>query len=274
MNRENRAAAERDRLVRKYTTAVTRSCPPGRGASKGVLAACSGYTDQELADLPADAVENSFGCGSPLAACTVRIGDVVLDLGCGAGIDLILAARLVGPTGRVIGIDMTDAMVARARLNVAAAGHENVLVRKGVIEDLPVATASVDWVISNCVLTLALDRGRVLGEVLRVLEPGGQLVFSDLVAELDDAILAEHSWMRQTCLATAVCESDYIAGLAATGFAGARVLERTEYAVEELAALLRSELEDETAGEADILGAARSCVGAVHSARITASKPR
>ncbi|MHC4107511.1 MAG: methyltransferase domain-containing protein, partial [Planctomycetota bacterium] len=115
----------------------------------------AGYHAPELESLPPDAVVNSFGCGNPLAFGEVKAGDVVVDLGSGAGIDLLLAAQKVGPTGRVIGIDMTDEMIAKARENLAAAGATNIEVRKGLIEDLPIEANSVDWVISNCVINLS-----------------------------------------------------------------------------------------------------------------------
>ncbi len=143
-----------------------------RAAQKGAVVEFAGYTADELAELPDDAVVNSFGCGNPVALAGLRKGDVVLDLGSGAGIDLLLAARLVGPEGRVIGVDMTDEMIARAEANIAAAGLANVEVRKGIIEELPVEDASVDWVISNCVINLSPEKERVFAEIARVLRPG------------------------------------------------------------------------------------------------------
>jgi arsenite methyltransferase len=155
---------------------------------------------------------NSFGCGNPLADCDVRPGDIILDLGCGAGIDLILAAERVGANGKVIGVDMTDAMVARARENVATTRHENVQVRKGMIEDLPVDTGSVDWVISNCVITLSPEKKRVFSEIYRVLRPRGRMAVSDLVVDDLDGLLASVPWISRTCVGTAMTEPGYLAG--------------------------------------------------------------
>jgi ubiquinone/menaquinone biosynthesis C-methylase UbiE len=122
---------------------------------KGVVVKVAGYSREELDALPHEAVTNSFGCGNPLAFGDVREGDVVLDLGSGAGIDILLAGKIVGPGGRAIGIDMTDEMIVKARENIRRSGLTNVEVRKGIIEELPVESSSVDWVISNCVINLS-----------------------------------------------------------------------------------------------------------------------
>src|SRR5512138_1466532 len=156
----------------------------GAGPSAGDIAATlAGYSREELARLPTDAVANSFGCGNPVALAEIRERETVLDLGSGAGIDLLLAAKLAGPTGRVIGVDMTPAMVERARENAAAAGLANVEVRQGIIEDLPVENGTVDLVISNCVINLSPEKQRVFVGIHRVLRPGGRFSISDIVAE-------------------------------------------------------------------------------------------
>ncbi len=147
----------REEVSEYYAKAVARTGGCCAGASQNEVAAASGYAADQLARLPADAVASAFGCGNPLGFGEVAPGDVVLDLGAGAGIDLIVAGGKVGPRGRVIGIDMTDAMIDRARANAAAAGLVNVEVRKGLIEALPVESGSVDWVISNCVINLSPD---------------------------------------------------------------------------------------------------------------------
>ena len=182
---------------------------------KGVVAKLAGYSDEEFAALPADAVVNSFGCGNPLAFSAVQPGEVVLDLGSGAGIDLLLAARKVGAAGRVIGVDMTEEMIARARANIAAAGIENAEVRQGIIEELPVEDSSVDWVISNCVINLSPEKPRVFAEIARVLKPGGTMLVSDIVAEdLPEEIVARAPSSTPPAWPARSARRDYLGGLA------------------------------------------------------------
>jgi SAM-dependent methyltransferase len=153
----------------------------GQVSSRGPAVAEAFYAPEELAGLPREAVEFALGVANPVRHANLRPGEAVLDLGCGAGIDTLLAARAVGSTGSVIGIDMTPEMVDRARGNVAAASLSNVEIRRGLIEELPLSDESVDVVISNGVLNLSMRKSRVLAEALRVLRPGGRVVISDLV---------------------------------------------------------------------------------------------
>jgi SAM-dependent methyltransferase len=144
------------------------------------------YTDEELAAIPSEAVALALGVGHPVRHAGLRSGEVVLDLGCGAGIDTLLAARAVGPSGRVIGLDMTPEMVERARRNAKDAGLDNVEVRESLIEEIPLPDASVDVVVSNGVLNLSTRKSRVLAETRRVLRPDGRVSIADLV--LDEAL--------------------------------------------------------------------------------------
>lgn len=144
------------------------------------------YAPEELERLPREAVELALGVGQPVRHASLRPGEVVLDLGCGAGIDTLLAARAVGPGGRAIGLDMTPAMVERARRNASAAELDNVEIRDGLIEEIPLPDASVDVVISNGVLNLSTRKSRVLAEAMRVLRPGGRVSIADLI--LDEAL--------------------------------------------------------------------------------------
>ena len=222
---EHRSVAEH------YGAAIKRggSCC-GDEASASTVAALAGYSEADLAALPADALASSFGCGNPLAFSAVEPGQTVLDLGSGAGVDLILASRKVGPTGRVIGVDMTAAMLEAARANLAAAGVTNVELREGLIEALPVADASVDWVISNCVINLAPDKSKVFREIARVLKPGGQFSISDIVLgdDLPDAI-ADNIMAWTGCVAGAIRESDYLQGLREAGIREVAVEDRLVY---------------------------------------------
>jgi SAM-dependent methyltransferase len=214
----------------------------GEATPKGVTARVAGYGEAELGALPADAVENSFGCGDPVAFAQVREGETVLDLGSGAGIDLLLAAAKVGPKGRVIGVDMTEAMIAKARRNIAEAGLDNVEVREGLIEELPVDSASVDWVISNCVINLSPDKPKVFAEIARVLKPGGRMVVSDIVVEQLPQWVRQNETLHAACVAGAISEQAYRDGLAAAGLEEIEVEARLVYDAAQVEALLRSEV--------------------------------
>jgi arsenite methyltransferase len=182
------------------------------------------YSAAEQSELPADAVAASLGCGNPLAVAELRAGERVLDLGSGGGIDVLLSARRVGPTGFAYGVDMTDEMLELARANAAKAAVTNVEFVKGTIEDIPLPDASVDVVISNCVVNLSTDKPAVLGEMFRVLVPGGRVGVSDVVAE-DDLSASERASRGSYvgCIAGALSKSEYLAGLSAAGFVDASV---------------------------------------------------
>lgn len=176
------------------------------------------YDAAQQAELPDAAVLASLGCGNPIAVAELREGERVLDLGSGGGIDVLLSARRVGPTGRVFGLDMTDEMLALARSNAAAAGATNVEFLKGYIEAVPLPAASVDVVISNCVINLAADKPAVLREIARVLAPGGRVGVTDIVAdnELSPAEREERG-SYNGCIAGALSFAEYEDGLRAAG---------------------------------------------------------
>jgi SAM-dependent methyltransferase len=247
---------------------------------KGAIVDLAGYSADQLAALPADAVVNSFGCGNPVALAGLRTGDVVLDLGSGAGIDLLLAAKIVGPAGRVVGVDMTDEMIAKAEANIAASGLGNIEVRKGIIEALPVADASVDWVISNCVINLSPEKPRVFAEIARVLRPGGQMLVSDMMATDLPAELLALPAAYSFCVAGAVSEDDYLAGLRGAGLTEVAVRDRLVYEGDQIAGYAASAVEDACCGGrsneqlADLVrGYARGLEGKVWSAKVYARKP-
>ncbi len=182
------------------------------------------YSADELALAPDEAAASSFGCGNPTALASLRPGNVVVDLGSGGGLDVLLAARQVGPTGFVYGIDMTDDMLELARHNTAKAGVTNVEFRKGHIEQIPLPDAGVDVIISNCVINLSPEKEQTLGEAFRVLRPGGRLAISDIVidGDLSDLPVAEEqirtalSWAG--CIAGALSLDEYRTLLAGAGF--------------------------------------------------------
>jgi len=188
-----------------------------------------GYTREQAAAIP-EGANLGLGCGNPLAHASVRPGDTVLDLGSGAGIDAFLAAREVGPQGRVIGVDMTPSMLRRARENAAKGGYSNVEFRLGEIESLPVADATVDVVISNCVINLSPEKPRVFAEALRALKPGGRLLVSDLVLTrtLPDAVRASVE-AYVGCVAGASLKDDYLRLIREAGFADVEVVEEHGY---------------------------------------------
>ena len=199
------------------------------------------YREGETDGLPEEAVLASLGCGNPIAVAELREGERVLDLGSGGGIDVLLSARRVGPTGFAYGVDMTDDMLALARQNAARAGAANVEFRKGQIEDLPLPDASVDVVISNCVINLSVDKPAVLAEIFRVLVPGGRIGISDIVAE-DHMSPADRAAAGSYvgCIAGALSRTEYLDGLAAGGFAGASVTFTTEAAPGLHSAIIRA----------------------------------
>jgi arsenite methyltransferase len=177
------------------------------------------YTTEQRGELPDAAALVSLGCGNPTAVAQLQEGETVLDLGSGGGIDVILSARRVGPAGFAYGLDMTDEMLALARANAASAGVTNVEFLKGVIEQIPLPTGSVDVVISNCVINLSTDKPAVLTEMARVLKPGGRLGISDVVAE--DRLGPEQRAERGSyvgCIAGALSRSEYLEGLEAARF--------------------------------------------------------
>jgi AhpD family alkylhydroperoxidase len=203
-------------------------CSPGKTAVAG-LAPLIGYSDEDLESIPGDAAGASFGCGNPLAFSEVEEGQTVLDLGSGAGIDCFIAAKKVGPSGKVIGLDMTDEMIETARKNAKDGGYDNVEFVLGRNEEMPVETSSVDWVISNCVINLSPEKDKVFAEAFRVLRPGGRLMISDMVAENIPDEIREDMASWASCISGAVSESEYLALIRNAGFTDAKVVDRSDY---------------------------------------------
>src|SRR6476646_1075427 len=194
------------------------------------------YTGYELGLLPEDAVKASLGCGNPTALASLAPGEIVLDLGSGGGIDVLLSARRVGPTGYAYGLDMTDEMLALARKNAAEQGARNVEFLKGQIEAIPLRDNHVDAIISNCVINLSADKGQVLREAFRVLKPGGRLAVSDVLAQGEipgDLRQDIEAWIG--CLAGALEEGEYTRLLAAAGFSDISIEVTRVYDAQQLA---------------------------------------
>ena len=199
----------------------------GSAATPDTISLQVGYSAEELRAVP-EGANLGLGCGNPLALASIKEGEVVLDLGSGAGFDCFLAARQVGPSGKVIGVDMTPEMVAKARENARKGGFQNVEFRLGEIENLPAADNSVDWIISNCVINLAPDKKRVFREGFRVLKPGGRIMISDIVwlRDIPKALL-ESVGAYVACLSGAVKQEEYLEAVKSAGFEKIRVVEET-----------------------------------------------
>ena len=231
-----------------------------------------GYSDEDIGAVP-EGANLGLGCGNPVALASLKEGEVVLDLGAGGGFDCFLAAKKVGKRGKVIGVDMTPEMIDKARGNARRGGYTNVEFRLGEIENLPAADNSVDAVISNCVINLAPDKGRVFSEAHRVLKPGGRLMISDLVLlkELPQAIKASVE-AYVGCIAGAMLRDGYLEAMKTAGLTGVKVVQQTSFPVELIAnddtaqALMKDlQLTDE---------ALRDLAGSVVSVKVEAFKPK
>lgn len=194
-----------------------------------------GYSKNELKEAP-EGANLGLGCGNPLAHASLKKGEIVLDLGSGGGFDCFLAARRVGTAGKVIGVDMTPEMIEKARENARKGGFANVEFRLGEIEKLPVADASVDVLISNCVINLSPDKPRVFREALRVLKPGGRLMVSDIVLRRElPAAIRDSVSAYVGCISGAVLKDEYLGAIKTAGFGGIEVLEEHAFPIEDMA---------------------------------------
>ena len=239
---------------------------------KADVSAKIGYSRSELESLP-DGANLGLGCGNPTALASLKKGEVVVDLGSGAGIDCFLAAKKIGKTGKIIGVDMTPEMLEKARRNAERGGYFNVEFRLGEIENLPVADNFADAVISNCVINLSPDKRRVFDEALRVLRPGGRIMISDLVIlkQLPAAVRRSIS-AYVACIAGAMMKQDYLKTIKAAGFREVKVVDETAYPIGDLAC-------DPSAGAiANSMGLSlkdmRSLEDSVASIKVSAKKPK
>ncbi len=227
------------------------------------------YSEAETAGLPVEAVLASMGCANPIALAELKPGEVVLDLGSGGGIDVLLSAKRVGPTGKAYGLDMTDEMLELARKNQAEAGVENVEFLKGEIENVPLPDKSVDVIISNCVINLSTDKDQVLKEAFRVLKPGGRFAVADivLIKPISEAV-QKHVALWTGCVAGALEMQEYRAKLQSAGFGGIELETVKTYSVDDAKGLVVDELVQEL-GEAETEQLMSSFV----SAFVRATKP-
>jgi SAM-dependent methyltransferase len=245
-------------------------CSPDTSAQDVSLAQAL-YNEADVAGLPDSVTLASLGCGNPTAIASLKPGETVLDLGSGGGIDCFISARFVGPTGRVIGVDMTDRMLSLANQNKAKLNLTNVEFRKGEIEDLPVESETVDVNISNCVINLSPDKDAVFREALRVLKPGGRFAVSDMVTEGEwSEQLKANVGAWAGCITGAIDQDDYLQKMRAVGFTDVEIESRSSYGLEDLDSL------DETSREVltqDIDWPTVPTNVRLYSARVVAHKP-
>ncbi|MDX6670782.1 MAG: arsenite methyltransferase [Solirubrobacteraceae bacterium] len=233
----------RERVREQYAQAARAGtgCGPGCCEDPEAVFGAGLYDEQSKAQAPEQAVVASLGCGVPTAVADLHEGETVLDLGSGAGADVLISARRVGPSGRAIGLDMTDEMLELARANAREAGVENVEFLQGYIEEVPLPDATVDVVISNCVINLSADKGRVLREVARVLRPGGRLAVSDVIADEDmDAATRADMAQWTGCIAGALTRAQYERELTDAGFVDVEVRETHRVHEQAASAIVRA----------------------------------
>jgi SAM-dependent methyltransferase len=267
----------KDIVQEKYAETARRVATGGKSASCcGPSTCCDGeadpitsglYDEAEKSGLPEKAVWASLGCGNPTALAELKPGEIVLDLGSGGGIDVLLSAKRVGPSGKAYGVDMTDDMLVLARENQRKAGVENVEFLKGEIENIPLPNNSVDVIISNCVINLSADKDKVFREALRVLKPGGRFAVSDVVVRGEVPLEVRRSmelWVG--CIAGALEETDYMKKLAAAGFDGIDIEPTRVYRIEDARQFL-------AADGLDVDAIAPLVEGKFMSAFVRATKP-
>jgi len=264
----------RETVKEKYGQAALR-VRTGGSSCCGASAAIGGcdpittnlYDAVQTGMLPEEAVLASLGCGNPTALAELREGETVLDLGSGGGIDVLLSARRVGPTGKAYGLDMTDEMLALARENQRKAGAENVEFLKGEIEQIPLPDQSVDVIVSNCVINLSADKDRVLREAFRVLRRGGRFAVSDVVTRGDiPAEVRENMLLWVGCIAGALGDEEYLAKLTGAGFEGVDIEPTRVYSIEDARTFLSGQ-------GVDVDAMAAAVEGKIMSAFIRARKP-
>jgi ubiquinone/menaquinone biosynthesis C-methylase UbiE len=254
-------------IARDFDQTAASCCGPSDccGGSESNVTMVEGlYETPDVAELPFDVTGMSLGCGDPVTLATLQAGQTVVDLGSGGGIDCFLAAKQVGPSGHVIGVDMTSDMLEKARANAREMGAENVEFRLGEIEHLPVGDETVDVVISNCVINLSPDKPQVFREAYRVLRPGGRLAVSDIVTRVvlpPEITVDLGSWAG--CVAGAWLDKDYVEAVQAAGFMDVRI------EAKELDKQVIAEGADQLGLEIDPTAAQQ----VVYSARVTATKP-
>lgn len=273
----NKSSKEIKKTVREHYGAAIAGkggccAPSGETASNQTFTKSLGYSDKELEGFAGEI--SSFGCGNPVNMAEMKPGQVVLDLGSGAGLDLILAAKKVGPTGKAIGLDMTPEMIDAANRNIAKSGLKNIGVRQGEMEKMPVASASVDWIISNCVINLSPEKEKVFAESFRVLKPGGRVMISDIVTNNLPVHLRNNLETWAGCLGGAVEETDYIQLVKDAGFEDVKVVDKFKYDTQAIIDLTSEDSTGCGCSSCDSSGLnATEYAGKVASIKLSARKP-
>ncbi len=267
MSEIQQAVQEKYGAIAATVRAGSRGCCGPKGCEGGDPITSKLYSEAQTGELPVEAVQASLGCGNPTALAELKPGQVVLDLGSGGGIDVLLSAKRVGPTGKAYGLDMTDEMLALARENQQKAGASNVEFLKGTIESIPLPDNSVDVIISNCVINLSGDKDAVLREAFRVLKPGGRFAVSDVVVRGEvPAEVRRNMELWVGCIAGALEEKDFAAKLTAAGFEGVDIDPWRVYDVNDARGFL-------TDSGIDIDAMAPQVEGRFASAFVRATKP-
>lgn len=272
----NSSSADIKKTVREhYAAAITNKtgcCAPAeKTESKQSHAKSLGYSDTELKDMPQTAT--SFGCGNPVNTAEMKEGQVILDLGSGAGLDLILAAKKVGANGRVIGLDMTPEMIKAALKNISQSGMTNIEVRKGEMEQMPIDDKSIDWIISNCVINLSPEKKKVFEESFRVLKPGGRVMISDIVTNDLPEHLRNNLVTWAGCLGGAIEETDYIQLVKDAGFEDVKVVDRMVYETSVIEKELNGDSGCGCSGCGTDMNELKDYTGKVSSIKLSAKKP-
>jgi len=279
MSTERTKKEIKEAVKKHYGAAVTQQsscCGPAPAdfdpEAAGRFAQLAGYTDAQLAGMPEGVT--SFGCGNPVSFIDVKKGDVVLDLGSGAGLDLILAAKKVGDEGKVIGLDMTPEMIETCRRNLEIARVKNAEVRQGEMEKMPVTDGEVDWIISNCVINLSPDKEKVFAEAFRVLKPGGRMLVSDIVTvNLPDSYRDDiMAWVG--CIAGTVEEDEYVRLVKEAGFTEVKIVDKMAYTAETLNTLATDSCGCNTSERTIDKVLVDKYAGKVASIKLSAKKPR
>ncbi|MDH4129258.1 MAG: arsenite methyltransferase [Spirochaetota bacterium] len=262
----------KEKVKKAYSSAINKKKTSCCSPTENTYVNSIGYNDDEIKKLPSESVENSFGCGNPLAFALLNEGDTVLDIGSGLGIDVFIASKRVGESGRVYGLDMTPQMIERAKENANKSGYNNVEFILGDADNIPLDDGTVDLVISNCVINLTPNKEKVFKEIYRVLKPGGTIMISDILSESLPKEVLEIDFLYTSCIAGAISEKDYINAISKAGFKDIKVVSKEVYDESAISSFSKC-CSDESDKLKFIDIVIDKVSGKISSAKIQASKP-